>query len=156
MTPEELSDRAEISDVLLRYFRGVDRRDWALVRRCFHADAQTNYAPFYEGGVDNFMQFLTDPAGFGVFDRTFHFAGNQLIELAGDTAETETYAMAQHTNAADAGNPTRSFLTVWLRYLDRFERRDGRWAIADRRLEVEWIRHDVGESWLDVPGRNPP
>ncbi|RVW06298.1 nuclear transport factor 2 family protein [Rhodococcus spongiicola] len=155
MTPEELSDRAEIGDVLLRYFRGVDRRDWALVRRCFHDDAQNNYAPFYQGDVDNFMQFLADPAGFGLFDRTFHFAGNQLIELAGDTADTETYAMAQHTNAADAGNPNRGFLTVWLRYLDRFERRDGRWAIADRRLEVEWIRNDVGGHWLDVPGRTP-
>ena len=159
MTPRDspaLGDRAEIGDVLLRYFRGVDRRDWTLVRSCFFADARTDYAPFYQGGIDDFMRFLEDPAGFGLFDRTFHFAGNQLIELdgdGGDTAETEVYAMAQHTSAADAGQSTRNFLTVWLRYLDRFERRDGRWAIADRRIEVDWIRNDVGAGWMDVPGR---
>ncbi|CAM2785391.1 nuclear transport factor 2 family protein [Prescottella defluvii] len=158
MTPYEpraLSDRAEIGDVLHRYYRGVDRRDWGLVRECFFDDAHNDYAPFYQGGVDEFMDFLGDPAGFGLFDRTFHFVGNMLIDLAGDTADTETYVMAQHTSAADAGNPTRNFLTVWLRYLDRFERRDGRWAIADRRIEVEWIRNDVGGSWMDVPGQAP-
>ncbi|MGF7121347.1 MULTISPECIES: nuclear transport factor 2 family protein [unclassified Rhodococcus (in: high G+C Gram-positive bacteria)] len=162
MTPYEfraLSDRAEIGDVLHRYYRGVDRRDWALVRSCFFDDAHNDYAPFYQGGVDEFMDFLRDPAGFGLFDRTFHFVGNMLIELAGDsdldTADAETYVMAQHTSAADAGNTTRNFLTVWLRYLDRFERREGRWAIADRRIEVEWIRNDVGGMWMDVPGQAP-
>ncbi len=63
--------------------------------------------------------------------------------------------MAQHTSAADAGHATRNFLVVWLRYLDRFERRDGRWAIADRRIEVDWIRNDVGGGWMDVPGQAP-
>lgn len=150
-----LSDRAEIDDILLRYFRGVDRRDWDLVRGCFFGDAHNDYAPFYQGGLDDFMQFLADPAGFGLFDRTFHFAGNRLIELDGDAADTESYAMAQHTSAADAGRSTRNFLTVWLRYLDRFERRDGHWAIADRRIEVDWIRNDVGGSWMDVPGQAP-
>ncbi|WP_305094215.1 nuclear transport factor 2 family protein [Prescottella sp. R16] len=150
-----LSDRAEIGGVLLRYFRGVDRRDWNLVRGCFFEDARNDYAPFHQGGLDDFMQFLADPGGFGLFDRTFHFAGNQLIELDGDTADTETYAMAQHTSAADAGHSTRNFLTVWLRYLDRFERRDGRWAIADRRIEVDWMRNDAGDGWVDVPGRAP-
>jgi SnoaL-like protein len=150
-----LADRAEIGDVLLRYFRGVDRRDWNLVRGCFFEDAHNDYAPFYQGGLDDFMQFLADPGGFGLFDRTFHFTGNQLIELDGDTADAETYAMAQHTSAADAGHATRNFLVVWLRYLDRFERRDGRWAIADRRIEVDWIRNDVGGGWMDVPGQAP-
>lgn len=156
MTPEELCDRAEIEDVLHRYFQGVDRRDWTRVRACFFDDAHNDYTPFYQGGIDDFMRFLADPNGFGLFDRTFHFAGNRLIDLAGDTADAETYAMAQHTSAADAGASTRNFLTVWLRYLDRFERRDGRWAIADRRIEVDWIRNDVGSGWLDVPGRARP
>lgn len=154
VTPDELSDRAEIGDVLLRYFRGVDRRDWDLVRSCFFPDARNDYAPFYEGGLDDFLHFLADPHGFGLFDRTFHVAGNQLIELDGaGGAAVETYATAQHTSAVDAGGPTRNVLIVWLRYLDRFERRGGRWAIADRRIAVEWIRSDVGGGWLDVPGR---
>jgi len=34
-----LADRTAVSEVPLRYARGVDRRDWDLVRSCFTADA---------------------------------------------------------------------------------------------------------------------
>ena len=38
VTVETLLDRAAIRDVLLRYARGVDRRDLAMVRACFMPD----------------------------------------------------------------------------------------------------------------------
>ncbi|MDX6739529.1 nuclear transport factor 2 family protein [Actinocorallia sp. A-T 12471] len=39
MNLEELSARAQIHDVLLRYCRGLDRVDMDLVRGAFHEDA---------------------------------------------------------------------------------------------------------------------
>ena len=43
MNVEELSARAEIHDVLLRYCRGLDRVDMKLVRGAFHDDAWIDF-----------------------------------------------------------------------------------------------------------------
>ena len=34
-----LADRLEIRDVVYRYCRGIDRREYDLVRSCYHHDA---------------------------------------------------------------------------------------------------------------------
>jgi hypothetical protein len=67
-----------------------------------------------------------------------HFLGNCLIEFEGeDVAFVETYCQAfqRLRDASRAG--TLQDLHVLCRYLDRFERRDGRWAIAARVVVYE-------------------
>ncbi len=59
MTPDELVDRELIRDLVQRYARGVDRRDFELVRSCYHADAIDEHGP-YVGGVDGFVEFLRE------------------------------------------------------------------------------------------------
>src|SRR5205085_7205232 len=39
VTPEELGDRAEIHDVIVRYGWAIDTKDWALLDTCFTGDA---------------------------------------------------------------------------------------------------------------------
>jgi len=41
---EELVARNAITEVLYRYCRGVDRRDWELLRSCYHPEAQDDHA----------------------------------------------------------------------------------------------------------------
>lgn len=150
MDPHQLSDRQEIDDVLKKYYRGIDRTDYDLVRSCFFDDAQTDYGPFFKGGLNEFLDYLRGPTALGGFTRTFHFAGNTIIEIDGDVAHTEVYVMAQHTAKEDhawAG----AFLITWLRYVDRFERRDGEWRIAKRRVVVEWVRRDTAGGWEELP-----
>jgi hypothetical protein len=150
MDLQAICDRLEIDHVLKQYYRGVDRTDYDLVRSCFFEDAQADYTPFFKGGLDGFMDYLQGPTALGGFTRTFHFAGNTLIELAGDVAHTEVYVMAQHTTV-DEHDWAGAFVIVWLRYVDRLERRAGEWKIADRRIAVEWIRKDDAGMWVDVP-----
>lgn len=57
---------------------------------------------------------------------------NHTCELHGDTAHTETYWIFSGINKV--GPPSIHFG----RYLDRFERRNGRWAIASRACLSEW------------------
>lgn len=154
MNLQELSDRAEIHDVLMRYFRGVDRTELELVRSCFHADAYSDYGEPFRGGVDEFIEHLSTylPA----LNRTVHFAGNVLIELDGDTAQTETYVIA--FDEAKPGHPwgDDAFVTIWVRYLDRLERRDGRWRIAGRRMVRDWRRHETTAGFAAlVPPAEP-
>jgi hypothetical protein len=145
-----LADRAAIHDVLMRYYRSVDRTDWQGIRDCFHPDADLDYGVFFRGDLDAFMEYLEGPTALGGFERTVHFAGNELIELEGDSARTETYCIAHH-EPLDEHDWAGAFVIVWLRYVDRFERRDGAWRSARRKVAVEWVRKDEAGGWEGLP-----
>ena len=40
----QLSDRAEIHDVIVRYGWAIDTKDWALLDTCFTDDAEVDYS----------------------------------------------------------------------------------------------------------------
>jgi hypothetical protein len=71
-----------------------------------------------------------------------HFMGNQLVEIDGDRAGTETYAIAHHFADAE-GRDER--IVMGVRYLDDLERRDGRWVIVHRRAISDWIRESEAQ-----------
>ena len=50
-----LLDKQEIEEVVLRYCRGIDRRDFDLVRSCYHPDARDRHGSF-DGTVDEAKQ----------------------------------------------------------------------------------------------------
>lgn len=131
-------DEHEIRNVLYRYCRGVDRRDFDMVRACYHADATDDHGNFV-GNVDEFIAFITK--GLQRYEQTMHVISNVLIETDGDIARSEAYVLAFHRVPASTTKPARDY-TVGLRYVDRFERRDGRWAIADRVCAFSFQRVD--------------
>ena len=49
MTLEELVAKQEISELLHRYCRGIDRFDRDLVRSCYHDDADDDHGIFRGG-----------------------------------------------------------------------------------------------------------
>jgi len=58
---QNLVDEAEIRQVHIRYCRGIDRMDWALVRSCYHPDAIDRHGA-YEGGVEGFIEWAAKTA----------------------------------------------------------------------------------------------
>jgi hypothetical protein len=133
----------EISAVLQRYCRGIDRLDLELVRSCYWPDATDSHGGF-SGTRDEFVAWVAKLLA--RFDSTMHFLGNVLVELAGDAAVAETYAIAFHRSRE--AKPSLN-LIVGVRYVDRFERRGGEWRIARRVCVTEWSRVD------DEAGRFP-
>lgn len=148
MDLEELSARVEIHDVLLRYCRGLDRVDMNLVRGAFHPDAYIKFPKsLHVGSVEGFFEFLT--AEMPRFVRTMHNLGNSLIEFDGpDIAYVETYLNADH-QGSDQHHWKESYIKLWARYLDRFERRDGVWLIAERQMLTDWMYKYPAEGWFD-------
>jgi SnoaL-like protein len=126
MTTEDLQADFEIRRVLARYCHGIDRRDHELVRSCYHENAITEHMTF-SGKVADFLDTLET----GRFRMRFHHLGMPLIDIAGDVAHVETPHTASHIVRPDADGPERVWV-LWLRYQDRFERRDGEWRIAHR------------------------
>ena len=133
-----VADRAEIYAVLVRYCRGVDRRDRERVRSTYHADAYDDHGT-YKGDLDGFIRFL-DSEVYPRFRTTMHKLGQAFIEVEGDRARSESYAICHHV-VAEAGKDVADSV-MGIRYLDQFERRQGEWRIARRELRWEWIRTD--------------
>jgi hypothetical protein len=148
MTLDDLVAQQEIRDVLARYTRGIDRMDRELVLSCYHPGAYDDHGEF-QGTAEEFADWVATVLAY--FERTMHFLGQQLIELEGDRAHSETYCVAYHRRAADEDSPAYD-LWMGLRYVDVLERRDGEWRIANRRCAFDWTRRDdiVGE-WSFPP-----
>ncbi len=91
----ELQDRQDISDLLIRYASGIDRRDWNLFRTVFTPpDCHLDYGEI--GGVWNgvdevteFMDVAHAAAGY-----LMHRISNIVIDLQVDRATTRCYVDA--------------------------------------------------------------
>jgi hypothetical protein len=146
----ELVARREIEDCLLRYARGVDRRDWDCVRTTYHADAQDWHGEF-KGSVDGFIAWVD--ARHAAVPFSMHFLGNCLVEFIDDvTAAVETYFVAiQRREVAPGGGEQPkpgTDIEVFGRYCDRFEQRGGVWRVADRQVVYDSTRSQPSTNHL--------
>lgn len=135
----ELADRAVIREVMARYGRGLDRRDFELVRGCFTENATADYggaAPLAEG-IEAILRVVRVVER---FISTTHFMGDQLVEFAGDAAaDVETYAVDHLRYERDG---ITYDMTGGLRYVDRMVRKESRWLIERRVMHTDWRRRD--------------
>jgi hypothetical protein len=149
MTHEELertvavlADRQAIQDCLMRYSRGVDRLDRELILSCYHPDAIDDHGVFI-GAPEEFADWVI-PMHTTTHVIHQHAIFNVHVDLDGDVAHTESYYMFVGLNRE--GTP---LAMSGGRYLDRFEKRDGRWAIAARVCVRDWAPLDELPEPLD-------
>lgn len=123
-------DRFEIQDVLSRYARAVDRLDYDAIAQCYFEDA-----------VDVHGAYTGDAAGLvedirrrhQTIDSSQHFVTNVLVDFeSDDAARVESYCLCFLRQRAADGATEQDCAIIRCRYVDRFERREGRWGIADR------------------------
>ena len=144
---DALLSRAEIYETLTRYCRGVDRCDVDLIRSVYHPDATDDHGMFKGLGVD-FAPWIVAWEQANI-RQCQHFIGNFRCDIEGDVALTETYCIS-FSEALDGRNAT-----VYNRYIDRFERREAVWKIAERLVVLDLTRTDEpGPPFGDVPGWN--
>ena len=88
MTDRE--DSQDISDVLIRYATGIDRRDWPLFRTVFTDDCELDYGDIGTWhGVDAVTEFMEQ--SHAMAGDTMHRMSNQVIDVSGDRAKAHTY-----------------------------------------------------------------
>jgi hypothetical protein len=127
-----LADKMELYELVVAYCRAVDRRDVALMRSLYHADAIDDHGSLFYGTGEEFIAFLPGPLT--EFALTTHHITNTLFQVSGDEAEGESYFIAGHiTLEAVPRN-----LIVSGRYLDKFQRRDGMWRFSHRTAVADW------------------
>ncbi len=144
---KELADREAIRDVLLRYCRGSDRCDTAMVLDAYWPDAHDDHMEF-SGTPEEFVDYSTPIL------QTMRFSQHQLINVLicidGNTAEVESYFQGYHSIPSDNGD--RHDVIAAGRYLDIFEKRIDEWRILKRFVIVDWFREfpDTG-NWNAGP-----
>lgn len=125
-----LMDRAAITDCIAAHARGCDRHDIDLITSCYHRD-----------GVDEHGRVVNLGGEYGEWANRTHAATSQVhthnitthsCEIDGDEAHAESYVIV-----VLLGLDGRTAQVISGRYVDRLERREGRWAIAVRRSTVE-------------------
>lgn len=120
----ELLDRQRIWECLLRYARGMDRLDRELALSAYHPGAIEDHGAMIapcERFVDNVLEFHRTAE-----ERTQHILSNHSCEIDGDVAHAETYVRC--FSVLPSGANRLSFG----RFVDRLEKRDGRWGIVSR------------------------
>jgi hypothetical protein len=148
MTPDMVAAHLEIQQVLYRYCRGVDRGDEAMIASVYHPDGVDQHGPWKGLGRDFAPLAVRHMDLAGAAGQ--HHITNVLIDVRGDVADVESYYIALQPEITPEG-PTHS-LTCG-RYLDRFEKRGGRWLIAERRVVMDVHRAQVGGGpWPGAPG----
>ena len=137
----EMRDRQEIYDCIMRYCRGIDRFDMEVALSAYHPDAIDDHGSTFIGPADKFLE-----AAFALHGkyqrRTQHMITNHIVTIDGDVAHAESYYLCRLLNVQA---PWVGLATG--RYLDRLEKRDGRWAIAARVCLV-----DIRDETMDPEG----
>ncbi len=146
-----IRDRMEIEACLFRYVRGVDRRNWDLVRSAYHTDAFDDHGN-YKGDIDGFIASLIKRHA--TIEQSMHVVSNLTIDFTGpDSAVMEAYFITHQRISPEAGDARLAYLRgapiapdqaveteVIGRYVDRMTRKDGAWRIAHRTVVFEVFR----------------
>lgn len=140
MDVAELLDRAQITDLLDDYARGIDARDFDLVSSLFTDDAQLDYRS--SGGPAASRNEVVDwlRASLPAVTLTQHLLTNRRIRIDGDTATATTELFNPLLFDGDAGT---TLLLLGGRYDDHLHRLPAGWRIARRVHITTWTAGPV-------------
>jgi hypothetical protein len=127
---QHMRDRQDIYDCLARTSRGNDRFDKALITGAYHTGGQHELGRKIISGSD--YGDHANHAHAAISEVSLHNVTMHSCEIDGDVAHTESYVIGLF---ADKGADMSRMLAG--RYIDRLERRDGKWGIVLRRATVE-------------------
>ncbi len=144
-----VADKQAITEQLHNYARAMDRIDHELGYAVWHEGGGAEYGPMFSGTGRGFIDWVCET------HRTLiahaHLISNIQIRVDGDLAASESYV---HVNLRYAEEGRLRQIVGFGRYLDRWSRRDGRWAI-DHRIYVQDFDdiRDAGPQIVEPWGR---
>ena len=132
-TLQELSDRAEIQELMVNYCYAIDTRDWAALDDVFTEDAMIDYSEVagVRGQLPEIKIFLAEALGPMLGFQ--HTISTSQLRFEGDRAFGRT-ACFNPMIVSDNGERRVVFFGLW--YRDTFERTPNGWRISERYEEA--------------------
>ncbi len=147
-TLQQLSDRVEINDLLIRYTKAIDDKDWALLDGVFTPDAQVDYTS--SGGIKGTYAEARAwlAKALAAFPITAHYITNSEVKLDGDRASARTAVY----NPMFSKQPEGGFhhFAVGAYYVDELVRTPAGWRIAKRREDQAFLEGSLPAN-LQIP-----
>ena len=132
---QEISDRMEIDEVLVRYSRALDFKNFAEIEPLFTDDAEFDAGSLGMPQGPVAIRTMIE-SSLSALDATQHALAKSLITFTdADTAEVRTYLISQHI----LGD---KHYFIGAEYADRLVRTPQGWRIAYRRLDRMWKEGD--------------
>lgn len=133
----QVADKLAITDQIYRYCRAMDRIDHELGYSIWHEDGTADYEHNFQGSGCGFIDHVCSQHSHLL--QHSHQMSNIVIELDGDRAGSESYVTATLRMEREG---RLMQMTVLSRYVDRWSKREGRWALDHRRavMEMDEIR----------------
>ena len=141
----QLLDRAEISDVQLRYATGTDSHNWELFRSCFTDEIEADFSevvglPAARVNADEWVKGLAPTME--SFSATHHAMSNIVITFQDDNHATcVAHVQARHHKPNTTGGSDQ---TVYGFYTNQYERNSSGWRISKVKLNVSWMTGNFG------------
>jgi hypothetical protein len=139
-TVQNLKDRQEIHDCIIRESRGRDRHDAELTASCYWPEGADEHGPVPFPAPE--YAHRANQGHAAAFAANQHNLANHICEIKGDRAYCETYVIG---GLLSLDGETCTLACG--RYMDQMEKRNGEWRILWRRSTVEMA--SVGDAtWL--------
>lgn len=135
-------ERLDVIEVLHRFARGLDTRDFTLYRSVFADEIELDYSSYRPENIGRWRadEWVARAARlFPGFHATMHAISNATAGVDGDTAELTANVQAHHVVVVDGA--TRSYVIAGS-YRDRLARSNNGWLITHKSLEVWWTDGD--------------
>jgi 3-phenylpropionate/cinnamic acid dioxygenase small subunit len=149
MDSSGIADRLAIEEVLVRYCRAIDDRDWALLDDVFTPDASIDYTS--SGGVAGVLPEVRAWLAEVLprFEASQHLLANLEIRVEGDRATSRAYFFNPMVRRLPDGSADVFYVGGY--YLDRLRRTGGGWRIEERLEKQAWIDRRAPQAVSAAP-----
>jgi hypothetical protein len=136
LTQQEISDRLEINDLLVRYCYAVDDRDWNTYRKIFTSDAilDDTVTGGVRSGVEEHVRYLQKALSKILISQ--HAISTVLFDFEGSEAKARVHCSCPMV--VDLGEGKRQVFFQGLWYRDRIVRTPDGWKIKELVEEGYW------------------
>jgi hypothetical protein len=144
LSVQEISDRLEIQELLVRYCYAVDDRDWAAYHNIFTPDAvlDDTVTGGIRSGVEEHVSFMRRALSRILISQ--HAISTVLFDIQGDDASARVHCSCPMVVDQGDGKKQVFFQGLW--YRDKLVRTTAGWRISELVEEGYW-NHNIPEGF---------
>lgn len=133
-------DKAQITEVLIRYATGIDFKDWSLFRTCWTDEVDIDYGDLGKfTDADQFTDLMKQIHG--GMGQTYHRISNIAVAVDGDRATARSYV---HAVLMAVPGDADSWIDALGHYDDELTRDTGGWRINKRTTNIARVMSAAG------------
>ncbi len=150
----DITAESAINELVLRFARALELRDWAAVRVCLANEVEIDFSEhlnqptvrFKAEGLVRSLRQIYDQPGLTIQ----HTISNQSVSIHQDRAICISYYVLQHSITGRLSEQSAFTLYGW--YVDSLvQEESGEWKIQKRKMVIRWASGDT--QLLKYPGQ---